>query len=99
MKYLRFEDKDKIEKYGVLEGELINEIEWDLFGDYMPTDNTHNINEVKIRPPCAPTKIVCVGLNYSDHAEEMNTKVPEDARIFIKPNTAIIGHEDTIIYP
>jgi 2-keto-4-pentenoate hydratase/2-oxohepta-3-ene-1,7-dioic acid hydratase in catechol pathway len=99
MKYVRFEDKDKNEKYGVLERELIRVIDWDLFGDYMPTDTTHDINLVKILPPCAPTKIVCVGLNYSDHAEEMNTKVPEDPRIFIKPNTAIIGHEDTIIYP
>ena len=51
MKYIRYEDKDKTEKYGVLEGEGINEIEWDLFGDYMPTDNTHNINEIKILPP------------------------------------------------
>lgn len=99
MKYIRYEEKDKIEKYGVLEGELIREIEWDLFGDYMPTDITNDINDVKILPPCTPTKIVCVGLNYRDHAEEMNSKLPEDPRLFIKPNTAIIGHEDTIIYP
>jgi len=99
MKYLRFEDNDKAEKYGVLEGELVREIDWDLFGDYMPTDITHNLDMINILPPCTPTKIVCVGLNYRDHAEEMNSKVPEDPRIFIKPNTAIIGHEDTIIYP
>ncbi len=99
MKYLRFEDKDKNEKYGVLEGELIRVIDWDLFGDYMPTEITNDLDGVNILPPCVQTKIVCVGLNYSDHAEEMNTKVPEDPRIFIKPNTAIIGHEDTIIYP
>jgi len=99
VKYLRFEDKDKAEKYGVLEGELVREIDWDLFGDYMPTDIIHNLDTINILPPCTPTKIVCVGLNYRDHAEEMNSKVPEDPRIFIKPNTAIIGHEDTIIYP
>ncbi len=99
MKHIRYEDQNKNEKYGILEGDIITEIDWDLFGDYMPTDITHDINLVKILPPCTPTKIVCVGLNYSDHAEEMNAKVPEDPRIFIKPNTAIIGHEDTIIYP
>lgn len=99
MKYLRFEDKDKLERYGVLEGELIREIDWDLFGDYMPTDVTYTIEEVNILPPCIPTKIICVGLNYKDHAKEMNTKVPEEPRIFIKPNTAIIGHEDVIVYP
>ena len=99
MKYLRFEDKDKTEKYGVLEEEIIKEIDWDLFGDYMPTDITYELNQVNILPPCVPTKIVCVGLNYKDHAEEMNSKVPEDPKLFIKPNTAIIGHEDTIVYP
>ncbi len=99
MKYIRYEDIDETEKYGVLEGELIREIEWDLFGDYMPTDTTHNINDVKILPPCTPTKIVCVGLNYKDHAEEMNSNPPEDPRIFIKPNSAIIGHGDTVVYP
>jgi len=99
MKYLRFEDKDKIEKYGVLEGELIREIDWDLFGDYMPTEVIYDINIVKILPPCTPTKIVCVGLNYRDHAEEMKSNIPEDPRLFIKPNTAIIGHEDIIVYP
>jgi len=99
MKYLRFEDKDKTERYGVLDGDIINEIDWDLFGDYMPTDITHDLNKVNILPPCVPTKIVCVGLNYKDHAEEMKSKVPEDPKLFIKPNTAIIGHEDTIVYP
>ncbi len=99
MKYLRFEDKDKTERYGVIEGEIIKEIDWDLFGDYMPTDITYELNQVNILPPCVPTKIVCVGLNYKDHAEEMNSKVPEDPKLFIKPNTAIIGHEDTIVYP
>lgn len=99
MKYVRFEDKNNNEKYGVLEGDLIREIDWDLFGDYMPTEITHGLEGINILPPCVPTKIICIGLNYSDHAQEMNAKVPEDPRIFIKPNTAIIGHEDTIIYP
>ncbi|MEM7009463.1 MAG: fumarylacetoacetate hydrolase family protein [Thermodesulfobacteriota bacterium] len=99
MKYLRYEYKDNIERYGILQGETITEIEWDLFGDYMPTDITLDLKDVKILPPCKPTKIVCVGLNYKDHADEMNAEVPEDPKLFIKPNTAIIGHEDTIVYP
>jgi 2-keto-4-pentenoate hydratase/2-oxohepta-3-ene-1,7-dioic acid hydratase in catechol pathway len=99
MKYLRFQDKDNIERYGIIEGELIREIDWDLFGDYMPADATYGLDGVNILPPCVPSKIVCVGLNYKDHAKEMNSEIPEDPRLFIKPNTAIIGHEDTIVYP
>jgi 2-keto-4-pentenoate hydratase/2-oxohepta-3-ene-1,7-dioic acid hydratase in catechol pathway len=46
-----------------------------------------------------PTKIIAIGLNYRDHAKEMNTPVPEYPLIFMKPSTAVIGNRDAIIYP
>ena len=46
-----------------------------------------------------PTKIVCVGLNYGDHAKEMGMPVPEDPVLFIKPLTTLIGPDEPIIYP
>lgn len=46
-----------------------------------------------------PTKIIAIGLNYRDHAKEMNTPVPEYPLIFMKPSTAVIGNGDAIIYP
>ena len=42
---------------------------------------------------------ICVGLNYRDHAEEMHMEVPDTPVIFLKPPSAVIGHEDKIIYP
>jgi len=50
-------------------------------------------------PPVRPEKIVCVGLNYIDHARELNMKIPEEPIIFLKPPSAVIGHEDTIELP
>jgi len=47
----------------------------------------------------SPSKIVCVGLNYTDHAKELDMNIPEEPIIFIKPSTAAIGHCDNIIYP
>lgn len=44
-------------------------------------------------------KIICVGLNYRDHAEEQGAKIPEEPVIFMKPYTAIIGPNQPIIYP
>jgi 2-keto-4-pentenoate hydratase/2-oxohepta-3-ene-1,7-dioic acid hydratase in catechol pathway len=49
--------------------------------------------------PCEPSKIVCVGLNYKDHAAEVNQPLPEEPHIFLKPSTAVIGSGEKIILP
>lgn len=46
-----------------------------------------------------PRKIVCVGLNYKDHAAESGSPIPRDPVLFSKYNTALIGHEGTIVLP
>lgn len=46
-----------------------------------------------------PTKVVLVGLNYRDHAKELKMPLPEEPILFLKPPTAVIGPEDSIIYP
>src|SRR5690606_19850131 len=42
-------------------------------------------------PIARPSKIVCVGLNYKDHAEETNAKIPSEPIIFMKSTTSVIG--------
>lgn len=54
---------------------------------------------VKFLPPVRPEKIVCVGLNYIDHARELRMEIPDEPIIFLKPPSAVIGHEDTIELP
>jgi 2-keto-4-pentenoate hydratase/2-oxohepta-3-ene-1,7-dioic acid hydratase in catechol pathway len=46
-----------------------------------------------------PTKIIAIGLNYYDHAKEMNVPVPDHPIIFLKPATAVIENGEAIIYP
>ncbi|MDD4957172.1 MAG: fumarylacetoacetate hydrolase family protein [Candidatus Omnitrophica bacterium] len=58
----------------------------------------YQLDDVTLLPPSAPSKIVCVGLNYRDHAEELNMEIPREPVIFIKPATAVIGPGGTIIY-
>ena len=53
----------------------------------------------KILPPVMPSKVVCVGLNYRDHAKELGFDLPKEPLIFIKPGTSVIGHLDKILYP
>jgi len=46
-----------------------------------------------------PTKIIAIGLNYLDHAKELNMEIPKYPLIFMKPPTAVIGDREIIIYP
>jgi len=53
----------------------------------------------RLLAPCEPGKIVCVGLNYRQHAAELDMQLPQEPVIFLKPPSAVIGHEDKIRYP
>ncbi|MGI6707037.1 MAG: fumarylacetoacetate hydrolase family protein [Clostridia bacterium] len=57
----------------------------------------YDLKEVKLLPPCEPSKIIAVGVNYNDHAVEMGHDLAEDPIIFLKPPTVLIGPEDSII--
>jgi len=52
-----------------------------------------------LAPIISPPKIVCLGLNYKDHAKEQGRDVPDEPIIFMKPRTAIIGPNQPIIRP
>ncbi len=56
-------------------------------------------SELQLLPPVQPSKIVCVGLNYTDHARELNMQIPTNTLLFLKPPSAVIGHLGKIIYP
>src|SRR5213593_146659 len=56
--------------------------------------------DVRLGPPiCRPSKIVCVGLNYRDHARESGMAVPDEPVLFFKATTAITGPNDDVIIP
>jgi len=56
--------------------------------------------DVRFGPPIArPSKIICIGLNYADHAEEMNSAIPQEPIIFFKATTALCGPNDDVIIP
>ena len=53
----------------------------------------------RLLPPCAPSKIVCVGRNYADHAKEFNNPAPTEPLIFLKPPSSLIASGDVIVLP
>jgi 2-keto-4-pentenoate hydratase/2-oxohepta-3-ene-1,7-dioic acid hydratase in catechol pathway len=54
---------------------------------------------IEIENEFAPTKIVCVGRNYADHAAELGNEVPKDPLLFLKAPSAIIRNSETIVIP
>lgn len=99
MKFLRFKTQDGTVRQGYLEEGKVFEISGSIVGGYHPSGSEYELSDIKFLPPCSPTKIVAVGLNYRDHAEELKKKVPDEPLLFMKPATSIIGHEDKIVYP
>lgn len=100
MKFIRFLINGK-EKNGIVieEDHTVREIKGDFFDKYEILENQYSLLEIKYLPPCMPSKIIALGLNYFDHAEEFKLKIPEEPLIFLKPSTAVIGHKENIIYP
>lgn len=55
---------------------------------------------VRVGPPLArPSKIICIGLNYRDHAQETGADIPREPVIFFKATTALVGPNDTLVIP
>jgi 2-keto-4-pentenoate hydratase/2-oxohepta-3-ene-1,7-dioic acid hydratase in catechol pathway len=85
--------------YGILENDKIYKIKGDVFNEFEKTNEYVTLDRIKILPVTLPSKIVCVGLNYKDHADEVKMKPTEKPIIFLKPNSSIIGQNDYIILP
>lgn len=73
-------------------------LEGHVFGDYH-TGMLIEETGMRLAPPVQPTKIMAIGLNYKDHAAEMNKKLPEEPLVFSKPPSSVIGPEDPIRIP
>jgi 2-keto-4-pentenoate hydratase/2-oxohepta-3-ene-1,7-dioic acid hydratase in catechol pathway len=60
---------------------------------------TYPLEEVELLAPCLPSKIVCLGVNYRSHAQEMKDTPPPNPLMFLKPSTAVIGPGAPIVLP
>lgn len=82
--------------FGVLDGDKVIETHG-MFRKEFAED--HNLSSVTLLPPVAPSKIVCVGRNYVEHAKELGNDVPAEPLIFLKPPSSLIGDGNAIVYP
>lgn len=98
MKLVRFLAQGK-PAYGILNGDEVAELDGDFFTPFKTLKACHALSDVKLLAPCEPSKVVAVGLNYRDHALELGLAIPDEPLIFLKPPTAVIGHEAAVVCP
>jgi 2-keto-4-pentenoate hydratase/2-oxohepta-3-ene-1,7-dioic acid hydratase in catechol pathway len=102
MKLCRFQHKDFFAPhYGIIEDDFVRPL---LDADAMGSRPRVRIDklplaEVQILAPVAPSKIVCVGRNYKEHAAELGNKMPSEPLLFLKAPSSIIASEAKIQLP
>ena len=84
---------------GVISGEMVREVSGEIFGKWTVTDRSWPLIDVKLLTPVVPSKIVCLGRNYVDHAAEFNSLPPKEPLIFLKPPSSLLAPDDAIILP
>jgi len=57
------------------------------------------LSEAELLPPVTPSKIICVGRNYRDHAKELGNEVPAEPLLFFKPPSSLLAHNGTVVMP
>lgn len=84
---------------GVIEQDFVWEIEGEPWGSRKRSGQKWPLHEIKFLPPSSPSKIVCVGRNYLDHAKELGNEAPKEPLIFLKPPSSVIAPEEPIVLP
>ena len=98
MRLVRFLTGDEV-RYGRLEGDRVRELLRPYFENIVPMETTYALAEVRLVAPSRPSKMLCIGLNYRDHAAELKLSLPDEPVLFVKPPTALAGPGDPILRP
>ena len=99
MRIIRFRTQDKPPQYGWIMEDKVGEITGDPFGEFLRQEARIPIDEVKLLAPCLPSKIVCIGRNYAEHAREQHAEAPKVPLIFLKPPSSILDPGEPIHLP
>lgn len=100
MRLLRFRRRgDTAEHAGRLVDNEIQVLAGDIFDPDRLTGDTVSLDDVELRAPVVPSKVVAIGWNYVGHADELGYLQPSDPLMFLKATSAIIGPNDDIVRP
>ncbi len=98
MRLARFSHNETV-GYAVIEADQVRVLDGHPMGELHYTGQVLAFSEVRLLAPIIPSKIICIGKNYREHALEMGTEPPTEPLFFFKPTTSIIGPDDVIRIP
>ncbi|MBO8137772.1 MAG: fumarylacetoacetate hydrolase family protein [Desulfotomaculum sp.] len=99
MRIGRFSYKEQVFTGNLSDDGKVYPLTGEIYRDIKTAPYGYPLEEVKVLAPCRPSKIVCVGLNYRDHAEELGLPVPDEPVLFLKPPTTVIGPGEAVVIP
>ncbi len=99
MRFVRYQIGSDEPRFGWCLDDRIGPIDGSPFGEYRRMEAEFAQASVRLLAPVQPSKIICIGRNYVDHAKEHGVEVPEIPMLFLKPPSALIGHRDSIVLP
>jgi 2-keto-4-pentenoate hydratase/2-oxohepta-3-ene-1,7-dioic acid hydratase in catechol pathway len=99
MRIIRYQKKNETPRYGWIMENKVGAIDGDPFGEYHRLEAEIPLSDIRLLAPVQPSKIICIGRNYAEHAREHAAEVPKVPLIFMKPPSSIINPGDTIILP
>jgi 2-keto-4-pentenoate hydratase/2-oxohepta-3-ene-1,7-dioic acid hydratase in catechol pathway len=99
MRTVRYQVKNDKPQYGWILENKVGAIEGNIYGEYRRLEASLPLAEVKLVAPVEPSKIVCIGRNYAEHAKEHDVEVPKVPLIFLKPPSSIISPDEAIVLP
>jgi 2-keto-4-pentenoate hydratase/2-oxohepta-3-ene-1,7-dioic acid hydratase in catechol pathway len=99
MRIVRYQIKNDAPRYGWILENKVGPIEGDIYGDYRRMEAGIPLADVKLLAPAQPSKIICIGRNYAEHAKEHEVEVPKVPLLFMKPPSSILDPGGTVILP
>lgn len=100
MRIVRFQrDPEDPPFWGWVKEDLVGILDGSPYEAFRREEALLPLDRVKMLTPVRPGKIICVGLNYMVHADELNAEVPHVPLLFFKPPSSLIGSGDTILLP
>jgi len=89
-------------RYGLIENSTVRLLDDSkLFDEVVASSGEEllSLDEVQLLAPVTPSKIVCIGRNYREHAAELGNKMPEEPLLFLKPSSSVVASGDAVELP
>lgn len=99
MRFVRFEDSDNQIHQGWIVDDQVGLVDGSIFGAFQRQEVSIPLRKVRLLPPVMPSKIVCVGRNYAEHAREQGADLPSEPLIFFKPPSSLVAPGEAIVLP